>query len=87
MTILGGLVGAIMLRLGVLKVLMLGAVMTVITNLPFIPAAQNPGNLSLLYVVIGADNITAGLAAPLPSLLIFRAGVQSLVYSDAIRHV
>ena len=42
---------------------MLGAVMTVITNLLFIPVAQNPGNLSLLYVVIGADNITAGLAA------------------------
>jgi len=37
--------------------------MTVITNLLFIPLANNPGNLSLLYVVIGADNLTAGLAA------------------------
>ncbi|MEC7492629.1 MAG: MFS transporter, partial [Pseudomonadota bacterium] len=64
MTILGGFVGGFLtIRSGVLRVLMLGAVMTVITNLLFIPVAQNPGNLSLLYVVIGADNITAGLAA------------------------
>ena len=64
MAILGGFVGGFLtIRFGVLKILMLGAVMTVITNLLFIPVAQNPGNLSLLYVVIGADNITAGLAA------------------------
>ncbi|MDB2316915.1 MFS transporter [Luminiphilus sp.] len=63
MTILGGFVGGFLtIRYGVLKVLMLGAVMTVITNLLFIPLANNPGNLSLLYVVIGADNLTAGLA-------------------------
>jgi PAT family beta-lactamase induction signal transducer AmpG len=64
MTILGGFVGGFLtIRYGVLKILMLGAVMTVITNLLFIPLANNPGNLSLLYVVIGADNLTAGLAA------------------------
>lgn len=63
MAIFGGFVGGFLtIRFGVLKILMLGAVMTVITNLLFIPVAQNPGNLSLLYVVIGADNITAGLA-------------------------
>ncbi|MEC8158938.1 MAG: MFS transporter [Pseudomonadota bacterium] len=64
MIILGGFVGGFLtIRFGVLKVLMLGGVMTVITNLLFIPVANNPGNLSLLYAVIGADNITAGLAA------------------------
>ncbi len=64
MTILGGFLGGFLtIRYGVLKVLMLGAVMTVVTNLLFIPVANNPGNLSLLYVVIGADNLTAGLAA------------------------
>jgi PAT family beta-lactamase induction signal transducer AmpG len=41
----------------------LGAVMTVVTNLLFIPVANNPGDLALLYVVIGADNLTAGLAS------------------------
>ena len=63
MTILGGFLGGFLtLRFGVLRILMLGAVMTVVTNLLFILLARAPGELSLLYVVIGADNITAGLA-------------------------
>ena len=63
MTIGGGFIGGFLtVRYGVLRVLMLGAVMTVVTNLLFIPVVHNPGNLSLLYVVIGADNITAGVA-------------------------
>lgn len=64
MTILGGFLGGFLtVRYGVIRVLMLGAVMTVITNLLFIPVANNPGDLPLLYVVIGADNLTAGLAS------------------------
>jgi len=64
MTIFGGFLGGFLaVRYGVMPVLMLGAVMTVITNLLFIPVANNPGDLTLLYVVIGADNITAGLAS------------------------
>ena len=64
MTILGGFLGGFLtLRFGMIRILMLGAVMTVITNLLFIPVANNPGDLMLLYVVIGADNITAGLAS------------------------
>lgn len=64
MTILGGFLGGFLtLRFGVIRVLMLGAVMTVVTNLMFIPLANAPGDLSLLYLVIGADNITAGLAS------------------------
>jgi MFS transporter, PAT family, beta-lactamase induction signal transducer AmpG len=64
MTILGGFLGGFLtLRYGVIRILMLGAVMTVVTNLLFIPVANNPGDMLLLYVVIGADNITAGLAS------------------------
>jgi len=64
MTIFGGFLGGFLaVRYGVMPVLMVGAVMTVITNLLFIPVANNPGDLTLLYVVIGADNITAGLAS------------------------
>ena len=64
MTILGGFLGGFLtVRFGMIRILMLGAVMTVITNLLFIPVANNPGDLALLYVVIGADNITAGLAS------------------------
>ncbi len=64
MTILGGFLGGwLALRYGVMKVLMLGAVLTVATNLLFIALAAAPGDLALLYVVIGADNLTAGLAS------------------------
>ena len=64
MTILGGFLGGFLtVRYGVIRVLMLGAVMTVITNLLYIPLSNTPGDLTLLYVVIGADNMTAGLAS------------------------
>jgi len=64
MTILGGFLGGVLtVRYGVMRILMLGAVMTVLTNLMFIMLAQSPGDLALLYVVIGADNLTAGLAS------------------------
>ena len=64
MTILGGFLGGwLALRYGTLRVLMLGAAMTVATNLLFIALATWPGDLTLLYAVIGADNITAGLAS------------------------
>ena len=64
MTILGGFLGGwLALKYGVMKVLMLGAVLTVATNLLFLALAAAPGDLLLLYVVISADNLTAGLAA------------------------
>lgn len=64
MTILGGFLGGVLtVRFGVIRILMLGAVMTVLTNLMFILLAQAPGDLTLLYVVIGADNLTGGLAS------------------------
>ena len=64
MTILGGFLGgALALKYGTARILMLGAVLTVATNLLFIALAAAPGDLPLLYVVIGADNLTAGLAS------------------------
>ena len=64
MTIAGGFLGGwLALKFGTLRVLMLGAVLTVATNLLFIALAQAEGNLPLLYVVIGADNLTGGLAS------------------------
>ena len=37
--------------------------LTVATNLLFILLAASPGDVALLYAVIGADNLTAGLAS------------------------
>ena len=63
MTILGGFLGGwLALRFGTLRVLMLGAVLTVVTNLLFIALAQAPGDVARLYAVVVADNLTAGLA-------------------------
>ena len=64
MTVLGGFLGGVLtVRYGVMRILMLGAVMTVLTNLAFILLARAPGDLGLLYLVIGADNLTGGLAS------------------------
>lgn len=63
-TIFGGFLGGwLALRFGTLRILMLGAVLTVVTNLLFISLAESPGDVALFYVVVAADNLTAGLAA------------------------
>jgi len=64
MTILGGLLGGIMaLRFGVIRILLLGAVLSSLTNLLFVVLAQANHDLNLLYLVIAADNLSAGLAS------------------------
>ena len=63
MTIVGGFLGGwLAVWLGTLRVLMLGAVLTVATNLLFLLLAQTPGDIAMLYAVVSADNLTAGLA-------------------------
>ena len=80
MTILGGFLGGwLALRHGTVKILMLGAVLTVATNLLFIALAASPGDLPLLYVVIGADNLTAGLASA--AFIAFLSSLTSLKFT------
>jgi PAT family beta-lactamase induction signal transducer AmpG len=80
MTILGGFLGGFLtLRYGVMRILMLGAIMTVLTNLLFILLAGAPGNLPLLYAVIGADNLTAGLASA--AFIAFLSSLTSLSFT------
>ena len=64
MTILGGFLGGILtVRYGVLKILFLGALLSAATNLLFVWLSSVGHNLPLLYVVISADNLSAGLAS------------------------
>jgi PAT family beta-lactamase induction signal transducer AmpG len=64
MTLLGALIsGALVNRYGVLKILLIGAVMSAITNFFFITLSQSEHSLSLLYLVISIDNLSAGIAA------------------------
>ena len=64
MTIAGGFIGGLLsLRFGVMKTLFAGALLTVLTNLLFVVLAQIGYNIPMLYLVISADNLTAGLAS------------------------
>lgn len=64
MTLTGALVsGALVNRYGVLKILLLGAVFSAITNFFFITLSQSEHSLPLLYAVISIDNFSAGIAA------------------------
>ncbi len=64
MTIAGGFIGGILAaRYGVMRILFAGALLTVLTNLLFILLAETGRNIPLLYLVISADNLTAGLAS------------------------
>ena len=63
MTIAGGFLGGVLaVRYGVIRILMLGAVLG--SHEPAVYAAGVPGTRYLmLYVVISADNLSAGLAS------------------------
>ncbi len=64
MTIFGGFLGGILsVRFGVIKILFVGALLTVLTNLLFMLLAMKGYNIPLLYLVISADNLSAGLAS------------------------
>ena len=63
MTIAGSMVGGVMVvRYGVRKILVLGAVMTAATNLLFVWLAQMPPDIVTLAVVVSADNLSGGIA-------------------------
>lgn len=49
-------------RYGVRKILVLGAVMTAATNLLFVWLAQMPPDIVTLAVVVSADNLSGGIA-------------------------
>ena len=63
MTIFGGCAGGVIaLRFGVMRALLAGAALTVITNLLFIVMAGLGPNKMALAMVIAADNLTGGIA-------------------------
>jgi len=64
MTILGGFLGGLLaVRFGVMRILFLGAVLSALTNLLFMILASMGHDLPMLYLVISADNLSAGLAS------------------------
>lgn len=63
MTIVGAVVGgALVVRFGVMRILLLGAILVVLTNLMYAQLALIGKSLTGLAVVISADNFAGGLA-------------------------
>jgi len=64
MTIIGGFLGGLLaVRFGVMRILFLGALLSALTNLLFMLLAQVGHDMTMLYIVISADNLSAGLAS------------------------
>jgi len=64
MTIVGGLFGGLLAaRIGVVRILLLGAVLSATTNLLFMLLAGIGNDMFWFYVVISADNLSAGIAS------------------------
>jgi len=64
MTICGSFLGGILVvRYGIMKPLLLGAILVAVTNLLFAVLAVSEPNLKLLAMVISADNLSGGIAA------------------------
>jgi PAT family beta-lactamase induction signal transducer AmpG len=63
MTLIGGFLGGMLtIRYGVMKILFLGAVLSSLTNLLFLLLAAVGDNITVLSLVIAADNLSAGIA-------------------------
>lgn len=63
MTIVGGFLGGIwVMRHGVMRVLFISALLVVITNMMFIALYFAGKNVFVLYAVVSADNLVAGIA-------------------------
>jgi MFS transporter, PAT family, beta-lactamase induction signal transducer AmpG len=64
MTLLGAFIGGVLsMRLGVMRILMLGAVLSAMTNLLFAWLATRGHDLTALVWVISADNLASGIAS------------------------
>jgi PAT family beta-lactamase induction signal transducer AmpG len=79
-TIVGALLGgALVVRYGVAAILMLGAVLVVVTNLLFVLVALNPPSTLFLSMVIGADNLSAGIAGS--AFIAYLSGLTNKAYT------
>ncbi len=79
-TIGGALLGgALVMRYSIMKMLMAGAVLVVITNLLFAWLAMQEAELIWLIGVVGADNLAAGIATT--SFVAYLSGLTNKAYT------
>lgn len=80
MTLLGGVLGgALSLRFGVMRVLLLGAVLSSMTNLLFAWLSMRGHDVPGLMLVISADNLSAGIASA--AFVGYLSGLTNVAYS------
>lgn len=80
MTLVGAAVGGVLaLRYGVIRVLMLGAALSALTNLLFAWLSTRGHDLPGLVFVISADNLSAGIASA--AFIAYLSGLTNVAYS------
>jgi PAT family beta-lactamase induction signal transducer AmpG len=80
MTLVGvGVGGILSMRLGVMRVLFLGALLSALTNLLFSWLAGHGHDVSALILVIAADNLSAGIASS--AFIAYLSGLTHVSYS------
>jgi PAT family beta-lactamase induction signal transducer AmpG len=80
MTLLGAFVGGVLsMRLGVMRILMLGAVLSAATNLLFAWLAGRGHDVTALIAVVSADNLASGIASA--AFIAYLSGLTNVSYS------
>ena len=80
MTLVGAFIGGVLsMRLGVMRILMLGAVLSAATNLLFAWLAGVGHNLTALIWVVSADNLASGIASA--AFIAYLSGLTNVNYS------
>ena len=80
MTLVGAALGGVLaLRYGVMRILMLGAVLSALTNLLFAWLATRGHDLPALVFAISADNLSAGIASA--AFVAYLSGLTNVAYS------
>ncbi|MGD2055018.1 MAG: MFS transporter [Gammaproteobacteria bacterium] len=79
-TIAGALLGgSLVIRFGVMPVLLGGAILVILTNLLFVSIALLPPNVMMLALVVGADNLSGGMAGS--AFIAYLSGLTNKAYT------
>lgn len=79
-TIAGALLGgSLVIRFGVLPVLLAGAILVILTNLLFVSIAILPPDIMMLALVVGADNLSGGMAGS--AFIAYLSGLTNKAYT------
>jgi PAT family beta-lactamase induction signal transducer AmpG len=80
MTLVGAFIGGVLsMRLGVMRVLMLGAVLSAVSNLLFAWLGSQGANVNALIWVISADNLSSGIASA--AFIAYLSSLTNIQYS------